>query len=143
MSHNKSISWLLMLNSSPLSHDSFVKNPSCEQIHICMYVYMFVCVCIYIYTHAHIYMCVCVLIVSVACVKNQSLPGGMLMTCMAQLSFCFECRTYMCVLYMVFWSDCVFEFFLALFLAEFNPQLSSLANLWNKSELICVTHSLR
>lgn len=104
---------------------------------------MFVCVCIYIYTHAHIYMCVCVLIVSVACVKNQSLPGGMLMTCMAQLSFCFECRTYMCVLYMVFWSDCVFEFFLALFLAEFNPQLSSLANLWNKSELICVTHSLR
>ena len=39
------------------------------------------------------------------------------------------CRASMCVLYMVFWFDSVFEFFLALFLAEFNPQLSSLENL--------------
>ena len=89
MSHNKSISWLLMLKSSPLSHDSFVKNPSCEPIPICMYVCMFVCIYMYVYTHTHThtYMCVCVLIFSVACVRNQNLPGGMLMTCMTQLSF--------------------------------------------------------
>ena len=59
MSHNKSISWLLMLKSSPLSHDSFVKNPSCEPIPICMYVCMFVCIYMYVYTHTHIYVCVC------------------------------------------------------------------------------------
>jgi hypothetical protein len=51
------------------------------------------------------------------------------------------CSAYMCVRYMVFLSDGVFEFFLALFLAEFNPQLSSLENLWTKSELF-VLHTL-
>ena len=43
----------------------------------------------------------------------------------------------------IFLFDSAFEFFLALFLADFNTQLSSLENLWHKSELICVTHSLR
>lgn len=71
------------------------------------------------------------------------LHGTPIIDCMS----CFEpediCHTYMCVLYVVFSFDSVFEFFLALFLAEFNPQLSSLETLWHKSELICVTHSLR
>lgn len=121
-------------------------------MYVCVYVHVYIYMHICTHTHICMYMCVCVLIFSVVCMRNQNLPGGMLMTCMSHCHFCFECTScfdavvcsaYMCVLFMVFWSDCVFEFFLALFLAEFNPQLSSLANLWNKSELICVTHSLR
>lgn len=88
------------------------------------------------------------------CIRNKNLNGGHVDelhdTAVISISNAcpvFEpvkvCSVYMCVLYMVFWSDSVFEFFLALFLAEFNPQLSSLENLWNKSEFICVTDSLR
>ena len=119
----------------------------CEQIHICMYVCMFVC----IYSHTHIYVCVCFNFQ--LCVwETKTFLGARWWLAWRNCHFCFECMScvgpvvcsaYMWVLYVVFWSDCVCEFFLALFLAEFNPQLSSLANLWNKSELICITHSLR
>ena len=54
-------------------------------MYVCVYVRVYIYVCIH--THTHTYMCVCVLIFSVACVRNQNLPGGMLMTCMTQLSF--------------------------------------------------------
>ena len=84
------------------------KNPSCEQIHICIYVCMFMCIYIYIYMYIYVYMyicihthmCVCVLIFSVVCMRNQNLPGGMLMTCMTQLSFPFW-------MHVLFWPWCV------------------------------------
>ena len=61
MSHNKSISWLLMLKSSPLSHDYFVKKIPVVNRYI--YVYMCVWSCVYIYMyiciHKNTYVCVC------------------------------------------------------------------------------------
>ena len=58
-------------------------------MYVCVnrYIYVCMCVCSCVYIHTHIYMCVCVLIFSAACVRNQNLPGGTLMTCMTQLSF--------------------------------------------------------
>ena len=72
MSHNKSISWLLMLNSSPLSHDSFVKIPVVNRyIYVCMCICSCVCVYIYIYTRTYIYVCVCVCFNCQCCVCEK------------------------------------------------------------------------
>ena len=105
----------------------------------------------YISIHTHTYVCVCFNFQCCVYEKPKSSWGhaddlhdtSVISVLNARPVLTLMCAVHTCVLYMVFWSDCVFEFFLALFLAEFNPQLSSLANLWNKSELICVTHSLR
>lgn len=122
MSNSKSISKLLILKSSPLSSSLSLKkkNLGCERIYRDIYFLSFQH-CVYEKPqsswgqgHADELHDTAVISVLNACLVFEPTKVS---------------SAYMCVLYMVFWSDSVFEFFLALFLAEFNPQLSSLENL--------------